>query len=118
MPQDLQDVWVTHHLPQAIRTEQYGITQLEWLDERIDLDHWFGAKTAVNLVPLGMGVDVIGLDNASLHQIGNQRMILRDLAQSFGCSIQVGAAISNIRYKGGQVDDQGRGDGGPHFHTL
>src|SRR6266496_4377321 len=45
-------------------------------------------------------------------------MVLCYLAQSFRFSIQVSAAIPNVRHEGGTVYNQGGGDGRSHIRAL
>src|SRR5260370_23359134 len=55
---DPLDVGVAHHVPEPIGTQQELIVGLQGLDKRIYFYTGFFAQTAINLVALGMRINI------------------------------------------------------------
>src|SRR5258707_11935141 len=69
---------VAHHVPEAVRAEQELIARLEIDLEGIDLNNWLLAEAAIDLVTFGVRIDVVWLDDASVNQAGDNRVVFGD----------------------------------------
>src|SRR5581483_8959611 len=107
---DLFDLVVAYHFPEAVGAEQQNILRLQGQDEPVQVLAGMMAQAAVYLVAPGMGVDVLGRDQAVFYQASHGRVVARDLGEAAGGAIEVDAAIPGAHDVGSSIDDQGGGD--------
>lgn len=68
---DVLDLVVAHHLPHAVGTEYEHVFGLQGDLEVVDFDRGMLAEATVDLVALGMGVDLVVADDTVLDQARN-----------------------------------------------
>src|SRR5450755_1177888 len=68
---DVLDLVVAHHLPHAVGAEDEYVFGLQGDLEVVDFDRGMLAEAAVDLVALGMGVDLVVADDTILYQARN-----------------------------------------------
>src|SRR5207302_1961745 len=76
---DLLYLGITHHFPQAIRTQQQDITSAQLDNKRIYLHRRMSAQVALKHFVVWMCVDVFRCDGALFQEPGSSGMILRNL---------------------------------------
>ena len=86
--------------------------------ERVHVYDRFLPQAAVNLVALGMGVNIIRLNNPSLNQTSHHRMVVGHLFEPIGPAVEIRAAVADIGDVGRRANDQSSGHGGAHIRPI
>ena len=86
--------------------------------EPIYIHHGLLAQAAVDLVALGVGVDIVGPDNPRLDQTRDHRVIVGDFFQARGLAVEIGTAITHIGDIRNCAHNQGNGDRRAHIGSL